>query len=274
MPNLNIPKVSVLLMMLLFYSSLTGQDTTFNEKDFFKQIEESYYSLSKTKINNFTALLTNYSTEDFAEKQWKNSEIFPLQLIWLSTNRVFLSEQGVPALSDSAKAKYNQMVLDLKEQITGILFDLKRFYLKGLYNSISSDYRLRSVSDLVEIKFLSIANSDTTYYTYYLGKNGLCFKIVTENPGDNTKVETYPHFRIVKTKWLISDWEVQINRDNKIETGIVVNFNSKIIDGEWAPSEIVIAVQHADRPGETFTDVIKFRNFLSNQPLQIIEQNK
>ena len=67
---------------------------------------------------------------------------------------------------------------------------------------------------------------------------------------------------------------MQIYKSNKIETGIVINLNSKIVDGEWVPAEMIIAVQQSSSPGHTFTDIIKFRNFLGNQPLQIIEQNQ
>jgi hypothetical protein len=247
---------------------------TFNEQEFFKEMQQSYYSLDATEVNNFTVLITNLRTEKFAAEQWKNSEIFPLQLIWLSADRLFLSEQGVPALNDSAKQVYDQLVGDLKKQITGVLFDLKRFYFNGVYKSISSNYTIRNIDDVVQIKFSTNVQQDTTYYTYFFGKNGLCLKIETETPKNNLKVETYPQFKIVKTKWLITGWEVQMSSNREIHTGLVIQLKNKLQQDIWIPSEMIINVQKATNKGTTFKDVVKFRNFLFNQPLQYIEQNK
>lgn len=262
----------IIFIFLLVLNFVFSQESAFDEQQFFKEMQQSYYSLESTNVKNFTVLLTNLRTEKFAADQWKNSEIFPLQLIWLSADRLFLSEQGVPALNDSAKKVYAQMVQDLKKQITGVLFDLKRFYFNGVYKSISSNYTLRNIEDVVQIKFSTNIDQDSTYFTYYFGKNGLCLKIETETPKDNLKVETYPNFKIVKTKWLITGWEVQMSSNNEIHTGFVIQLKNNLLQDVWVPSEMLITVQKATNKGTTFTDVVKFRNYLFNQPLQYIEQ--
>ena len=264
----------ILFFIFILTQFLFSQEKDFNEQLFFQDMKNSYYSLSSTDVNNFTVLLQNIRTEKFAMENWKNNEIFPLQLIWLSSDRLFLSEQGVPALSDSAKKVYTGYLNDLKKQITGVLFDLKRFYLNGIYKSISSDYKINKIKDVVEIQFSTVFQSDTTLYRYYFGQNGLCLKIETVTPSNNSLVETYPHFKIIKTRWLITGWEVQMSTNGEIQTGFIITLNNKLLNDIWVPSEMIINVQQAKNKGTTFSDVVKFRNFLFNQPLQYIEQPK
>ncbi|KAA3609846.1 MAG: hypothetical protein D8M58_08625 [Calditrichaeota bacterium] len=270
----NIQKCIFISIIIVLTQNVYSQDTAFEEQAFFKKLEHSYYDLGSTGVKNFTVLLTNLRTEVFAKNNWNNKEIFPLQLIWHSSDRVFLAEQGVPALSDSSKKTYTPMVSDLKKQITGVLYDLKRFYFSGIDKSISQDYTLKKAGNFIEVKFNSVFEGDSTYFTYYFGENGLCLKIVAETPTKNTKVETYPHFKIVKTKWLVTGWEVQMSENNKIQTGFVINLKSKMYNDVWVPSDMMIAVQQTKTPGTTFNDSIKFRNFLFNQPLQFIQPTK
>lgn len=267
-------KNQLLSFVLILVTSLYSQETPFEEQAFFKKIDQSYYSLGATKTKNFTVLLTNLRTEAFAKENWKNSEIFPLQLIWFASDKVFIAEQGVPSLNDSTKKIFVSLVSDLKKQVTGVLYDLKRFYFNGIDKSISQDYLLRKSADSVEVKFTSVYKGDSTNFTYYFGENGLCLKIVAESPAKNTKVETYPHFKIVKTKWLVTGWDVQMSSNNKIETGFIIDIKSKMYNEIWVPSEMLITVQQSKTPGATYTDVIKFRNFLLNQPLQYIQPAK
>jgi len=264
----------LITLVFIINGNLFSQETLFEEQLFFKKMEQSYYTLEATNINNFTVLLTNSRTETFAKNNWNNSEVFPLQLIWLSSNRVFLAEQGVPSLNDSTKKIYTPLVSDLKKQVTGVLYDLKRFYFNGIYKSISQEYSIRKINDLVELKFAAVNETDSTYFTYYFGENGLCLKIVAETPAKKIKIETYPHFKIVKTKWLVTGWEVQMSRNSIIETGFIVNLKSKFYNENWVPTEMLITVQQSKSLGTTFTDEIKFRNFLFNQPLQYIQQAK
>ncbi|MCB0281730.1 MAG: hypothetical protein H6627_03745 [Calditrichae bacterium] len=266
--------VKLINLFLLFITFSYSQETVFNEQDFFKNMQESYYSLNTTDKNNFTVLLTNLRTEQFAAEQWKNSEIFPLQLIWFSSDRMFLSEQGVPALNDSAKNVYTNLVMDLKKQITGVLFDLKRFYFNGVYSSISSDYSLKINDDVVQIDFSTNVENDTTFFSYFFGKNGLCLKIETVTPANNLRVETYPNFKIVKTKWLITGWEVQMSKNGEIYSGLTIKLNNTFVSDVWVPQDMIITVQKTEAKGTTFSDLVKFRNFLFNQPLQFIEQSK
>lgn len=260
-----------IFFIFLFNMNSISQTNTFDEKAFFENLQSSYYSLESTKTKNISVLLTNATTEAFAEKEWKNPEIFPLQLMWISPDRIFISQQGAPSLSDSMSIVYSEVVSNLKSQIKDILFDLKRFYFSSIYSTISEDYQLIHKEEIVQVKFFSTLQTDTTFFEYYFGLNGLCLKTISYTPSNNLIVETIPQFKINKTKWIISGWEVQIYSNDEIQTGysIVINFKDK--NNIWTLSNIIMYVQRKSNAGKTYNEVLKFRNFLLNQPLHYLE---
>ena len=263
----------IVLISIFLLQSIYAQQKLFDEKQFFMDLHNSYYTVKQTGISNFVALVNNVSTENFAKKHWNNRDIFPIQIIWLNNDRLFLSQQGTPALPDSLTPVYSSLLDDLKEQLRGLLFDYKRFFISGLYSTIPQDYSITKSNDLIQIKFNALENGDTISYGYYFGLNGLCLKVETLNYTQKQRIETYPRFKIVKTKWLCTGWEVQISVNGKIESGFNVTLNNNLIDQVWVPGDIVLSVQSIDKPGVTFNDVIKFRNYLFNQSLQFIDTN-
>ena len=143
-----------LIIFLFFTIFQVNAQKSIDEKQFFKNMDKSYYSLAATNLSNFTALVTNLSVEKFGLDNWKNDEIFPLQLIWSSPNRIFISEQGVPSLSDSLKNTYLVKISSLKLQIQDILLNLRKFYFNGIYQSISENYILKHAEEVVSIEFI------------------------------------------------------------------------------------------------------------------------
>jgi len=267
----------IVLIAVVFFNicqvlAQTDSVNSFDEKKFFENLKTSYYSLQATDTKNITVLLTNISTEEFAMREWKNPEIFPLQLMWLSPDRLFLSQQGAPTLSDSSQKVYTDLVNSLKSQITDILFDLKRFYFSDIYNFISEDYEVINKKDVVKVTFNSVVNTDTTYFQYFFGLNGLCLKILSFTPSQNLTVEVNPSFKTSKTKWIIAGWEVKMHRNNEISTGYFAELKFKEKENIWFPSEIILTVQRKTELGKTFNEVLKFRNLLLNQSLQYIDQ--
>lgn len=262
----------IFVISVIIIGEAFSQNSIFDEKLFFENIKTSYYSLESTNTKNISVLLTNFETESFAKQEWKNPEIFPLQLMWLSPDRMFLSQQGVPSLTDSSKKRYTALVNNLKSQITDILFDLKRFYFSDIYTNISEKYNVLNKEDVVQVTFSSIIDADTTYFEYYFGLNGLCLKIISFTPSSNIKVETIPYFETRKTKWIIGGWEVKMYSNNDIRTGYSVKLNFKDKKNIWIPAEIILSIQKKSALGKTFNEVIKFRNFLFNQSLHYIEQ--
>jgi hypothetical protein len=263
----------ILFSVFILYLGFTfGQNTSFDEKQFFENLKTSYYSLQSTNTQNISVLITNLATESFAEQQWKNPEIFPLQLMWLSPNRLFVSQKGVPALTDSATKAYGNLVDNLKSQITDILFDLKRFYFSDIYNNIPEAYKIVNKNDVVLITFNSLINDDTTHYEYYFGLNGLCLNIISLTPSKHLKIETTPYFKTSKTKWITGGWEVKMYTENEVTTGYFVELKFKDKQNIWIPAEVILTVQRKSDLGKTYNEVLKFRNFLFNQPLHFIEQ--
>lgn len=259
------------LFLLVSGFSTTYSQDNFDEKRFFQNLKDSYYYLDSTNLKNFTVLMTNLFTEKFAEDHWKNREIFPLQLIWYSPNRIFISEQGVPSLKDSLKILYSEYVSDLKVQVKDILINLRQFYIAGIYNSIPKDYIIKKLHDVVKIESSEKSAKDTINTEYSFGANGLCVKILTYIASTKTTVETIPIFTIIKTKWLITGWKVQILKSGEIESGYTIELKNNLISETWVPSDIFIKLQDVNYEGKTFQDVIKLRSYLFDQPLQLID---
>ena len=102
----------------------------------------------------------------------------------------------------------------------------------------------------------------------------MCLKIISYTPSKNLKIETIPHFKISKTRWIISGWEVQMYTKDVIQTGYSIDINYKDKKNIWILSEIILSVQRKNTVGKTFNEVLKFRNFLFDQSLHYLEQTK
>lgn len=258
-----------ILFIVIIFSLSHAQQKTFDEKAFFSSLKDSYYILSEQDIENFTALVTSYKMEKLAKNLWQNEEIFPLQLIWFTPDKIFISQRGVPAIPDDSVAIYQQTVGGLKQQLKGLLLDLQRFYLVGIYESIGQDYRIRMQHQIVEVQFGFSSAGDTTNVKYFFGRNGLCLRIEVSYPGQNRQIHIFPEFRLIKTKWLCTGWTVQNYMNNQIESGFQVQITNKLVNNIWVPTDIIIGVQKADMPGNTFFDRLRLRNHLFNQSIQL-----
>jgi len=262
--------------ILLFFgliSACFSQTFQLDEKEFFLSIQDSYYSLNNSGITNFTCLVSNSSLEEFAEKNWDNPEVFPIQFIWMKPDRVFLSQQGVPALSDTTQEVFIKKLADLKQQVKAVLLDLQRFYFTGIYSSISDDYILIKKKQVIEILFNQSSDSILTQFKYVFGMNGLCLKVEAFYPEEKRAIITYPTFKIVKTKWLCEGWEVQILQNDQIESGFAVKLDNNLTDKTWVPVNLNLEVQKKAEPGKVYVDVIKFRSYLFDQSLQLMEKS-
>lgn len=262
----------ILLSIQLFVSITWAQQFQLDEKAFFTNMQTSYYAIGNTELENMTCLVTNSSMEEFAKENWQNAEIFPLQFIWIKPDRIFLSQQGVPNLDEAKNSLFYENFDDLKQQVKAIILDLQRFYISGIYSSISDDYILVKKKQVIQILFETVEDSLLTQFDYTFGINGLCLKIETFYPDQNRKIVTYPLFKIVKTKWLCTGWEVQIMQDDQVVSGFAVKLENRIVDNYWVPAEIRLEVQKIEEVGKTYGDVLKFKNFLFNQPLQLIDK--
>jgi len=200
---------------------------------------------------------------------WKNQEIFPLQLIWFNPDDVYLSQLGVPKI-ESAKYKEYQEILDgLKLQLRGILLDLQRFYLNGLYKNITGDYKIQNNEEAVQITMQSETDKIVTKVKYLFGYNGLCLLNEISYPDQNKVIVIYPKFKTVKNKWLCQGWKVQTYFNGEVESGFDLELTNSFVDNKWVPSKIKIEVQKAEIKGTTFYDEIIIKNYLFDQPLEL-----
>jgi hypothetical protein len=257
------------VLMLLGIAAAQNTNADFNEQDFFNNLKTSYYHLSDTPIKNFVTLVTSMKMEMFASQQWKNAEIFPLQLIWFNPDKVYITQRGVPQLEKDKYKEYQDLIAGLKTQIRGILADLTRFYLVGLYDSIHPDYVLKHNEEAVQINFSTQEAGVITRVKYLLGYNGLLILIQVDYPLQQKRIVIYPKFKTVKNKWLCTGWNVQSYEKGQVVSGYDLKIKNHYINNVWVPGEIVLAVQKADKKGQTFYDEIKFKNYLFNQPLQL-----
>jgi len=263
-------KDSLLIMFLfLIPMDLFAQQDSFNEQDFFNRIKTSYYNLSDTGLQNFTALVTNEQMQVFASEAWDNSEIFPLQLIWFNPDKLYLSQHGTPKLEENKYLEYQEIVNGLKTQLRGILLDLQRFYLRGLYDSIGPDYVLQHNEEAVQINFINKDQSGETRIKYLFGYNGLNVLIQLEYPQQKKQIVIYPKFKTVKNKWLCTGWSVQTYLKDEIINGYNLTIQNKFVNDLWVPGEILIEVQKSEIKGQKYYDQIILRNYLFNQSIKL-----
>lgn len=244
----------------------------FDEKTFFENMQKNYYSLEQTSLKNYVALVQNDGLKKIAAIYWKNDEIFPMQVIWVRPQNIYLTQQGVPALPDSVQKKYDALVVGLKKQIEGLMVDLNRFYTSGIYSDIPVNYTIKESDRFVLIQFDKIFGKDTTHNDYYFGKNGLLLKVESFSPQTKRRITTHPFFKIHKTQWICTGWEVQMWENQQIKTGYVVKIELNNYKNIWIPYTIEIAVKKAEQPDQTFIDHIYFRNYIFNKSLQIINR--
>ncbi len=265
------------ILMIIFLISilpvdLFSQKTSFNEQAFFSRIKTSYYNLSETGVKNFVALVTSAKTEQLAKEIWDNAEVFPLQLIWFNPNKLYMSQRGVPKIPKEKQKEYQEAQQGLKMQLRGVLVDLQRFYLNGIYESISPDYILQHNEEAVQLTFSSGQDSLLAKVKYLFGENGLLLMIQIDYPQTQKQIVIYPRFKTVKTKWLCTGWSVQNYILNEVESGFDITLTNRLEKGLWVPGSLLIEVQKAETKGQKYYDEIKLKNYLFNQSIQFEKQ--
>lgn len=260
-------------LICLFNSPcLNAQDTSFDEQMFFQSLKDSYYTLNATGLKNFTALITNDTLENFAKMNWGNSEIFPIQLIWFNPDKTYLSKRGVPALDAKKQKDYAELIDGLTQRVRGILVNLHQFYLVGLYKAISEDYTLNHNEQAVQITSTDGSGENFTKTKLLFGHNSLLLQIELSYPAQNKSIHIFPEFRTVKTQWLCEGWISQTFINNEIQDGYELKIENVFVQNVWLPTEIYLKVQTAEKKGATYYDRLKFKNYLFNQSIELVDQ--
>ncbi len=263
--------VGIIILYILFCPLyIFAQQNNFNEQEFFRKLNESYYTLKASGYQNMTAFVSSLKFEKFAQEVWKNKEVFPLQLMWFRPNRLYLSERGVPSFDKSKMKEYRELVDGLKQQLKGILVDLSMYYITGLYNSILDNYTLRHNEQAVQITYETGKGVDLTKTKLLFGYNGLLLQTQVIYPAQNKIILIFPAFRLVKTKWLIDSWQVQTSINGEIVNGFEIKLESTLVNNTWVPANIIISVKKAEDPEKTYYDMLKLRNVMFNQSLELL----
>lgn len=105
-----------------------------------------------------------------------------------------------------------------------------------------------------------------------MGRNGLCIQIEAVYPEQNKKNIFTPQYKIIKTKWICTGWKVQTLINAEPVSGYILEIKYDQYQSIWIPTQIVINWQKSEEPGTTYYDVIMFKSYMFNQPLELQEE--
>ncbi|HGY54350.1 MAG TPA: hypothetical protein ENK44_01485 [Caldithrix abyssi] len=263
-------RIITAILCLFSVQSIFAQHENFDEQDFFRKLHDSYYTLENSGFENMTAFVSSLKFEKFAKNIWKNTEIFPLQFMWFRPNKMYISERGVPSFDKKKESEYRELVDGIKQQLRGILVDLSRYYITGIYTSILDNYVLRHNEQAVQITYETGKDWDLTKVKNLFGYNGLLLETQIIYPAQKKIILIYPSFRLVKTKWLIDNWQVQTTINGEVVNGFEIRLENAQVNNVWVPVNIIIKVKKADEPENTYYDMLKLRNIIFNQSLELV----
>lgn len=254
----------------LLISLNTGMAAPFNEVQFFDRVNSIYYTLDQTELQNFTAWLTSNvfinSTEGFF-----SGEVFPLEFIWMSGNRMFFSRRPLPALGDSVKDQLvENLQLSMRKELKAVFLDWQRFYSGKLLENMPPDYTLETVGDTVILRFSTLEEQKSVKNILKFGMNGICIKNTLTYPDQNEHIDTYPIFKFTGEKWLCTGWRVQIFEGDEISTGYLVEINAQRIEKYWLPQVIKLTLQTIRDKQSRYIREYYFRNILINRNIEVM----
>ena len=86
-----------------------------------------YYNLHVANLENFSSWITSDEFERNTKKIFQK-QVFPLEMIWTKSNRVFFIKRSLPTLNDSTEHVYiEKLQLDLLNELKDIIKDWQRF---------------------------------------------------------------------------------------------------------------------------------------------------
>jgi hypothetical protein len=262
--------VYYIIIMIWLISLINPQ---INESEFLYRVKTSYYSLQASGIKNYSSWITSDYFKENSKKNFTGNDVYPLELIWISPDKLFFIKRSLPEIKDTTDYNsVNQLILDLLQEIKGIYVDWQRFIGTNLLFNLPKDYLFSSINDTIKLEFQITEKQDVMNITIFFGKNGLCFKIISENLNTNETLYTYPKFDYLDNKWLCSQWQVQIQFNNEITGGFLVRMISEKIEEYYLPVKIVLLVQSKEKKDKIFKRTYNFRNIMVNRDLQILEK--
>ena len=241
-----------------------------DEPAFFNRVNDSYFTLGETDINNFSSWITsNYFKE--ATEFFYNEEVFPLELIWVKPNDVYFIRRPLPAISDSSK--YHRSITaqrDMQLELRALLMDWRRFYAGRILADMPVDYQLVTHGDTVVISFITTDRTTTSRTQLFFASNGLLLRCELTVDDSGQKVVTYPKFKYTGEFWLCTGWQVQVLRASSIESGFNVLVVSQRIKKYWVPEHFEMTLQTSGDVYKIYTRVYEFRNIRVDGDIQVL----
>ncbi|MFC2088889.1 hypothetical protein ACFLSX_04745 [Calditrichota bacterium] len=257
------------MIIYLFCFTLYAQ---YDEKTFFSRVNSIYHNLESTNIENFALAATSDFFEISTNEFLDNDSYFPVEVIWVSPNKMYFLKKTFPADLDTSKKKIVfQLQKDMQQGLKGILIDWQRFLGGKILDDLPENFKVTNIDDTVHVEFEAIENNIPVYMKFYFGINALCFKIETTYKNSNQKMITLPAFVLIKNKWLCTKWTVKIIKNGEIESGFIVELKSQARGESWFPLQTLITVQTKEKLNETFRRIYKFRKLEINKDLKYLD---
>lgn len=260
-------------LIIAIYCILTHNiQAQFDPQVFLYRVNIYYYNLHATNLENFSSWITSDKFERNTDKIF-NKEVFPLEMIWTKSNRVFFIKRPLLPVKDSTEYLYiEKLQLDLLNELKGIIRDWQWFHAGMLLEKMPKNYLLQAKNDTVFLRYESLSDSGNSTIAIDFTIKGKCLKINTTYHDKDKNIILYPSFSSYENKWLITGWIVKLFKAGKIRHECDIKIVSQKVGNYLLPDIIsmnkkTLGLSVQDK---NFSSIYKFRNILINKNLKVI----
>jgi hypothetical protein len=260
-------------LIIVFYCVFTHNiQAQFDPQVFLYRVNIYYYNLHVANLGNFSSWITSDEFERNTEKIFQK-EVFPLEIIWTKSNRVFFIKRSLPALNDSTEYIYiEKLQLDLLNELKDIIRDWQRFHGGMLLENMPQDYLLQANNDTVYLRYETRTDSGNSTAVIDFTVKGKCLKINTTYHDKDKNIIFYPSYSSYENKWLNTGWIEKIFESGKITHECDIKVLSQKVGNYLLPDKISMDKKTLGPRGQDkkFSRIYKFRNILTNKNLKVI----
>ena len=252
-------------LILIIFILVTGLKAQFDEPEFFKKINEIYYNLEDSKIDNFSAWITSSAYKKVTAEFYKQ-ENFPLELIWVKPNDIYFIRRPLSAVAESSN---NDLAIraqrDLQLELRNLLENWRRFYAGRLLADMPMTYQITSQGDSVTLLFSGDNESLSTKTCLLFSVNGLLTRFEQTVGNSGALIILLPKYKFTGKFWLCTGWQVSVAGKKFLE----VKVTSQKISQMWVPETISIKYDESGKADNTYD----FRNVRVNRDIQVLNGN-
>ena len=241
------------------------------EAEFFERVEQTYYTLDKTDLKNFSVWVTS-NTFNEQLKELEQDGYFPLDFICVNPDKMFFIKRALPAGTDSTVGRsLEASQLSTQKELKAILVDWQRFYGSHPLSQLPPEYTFTVRNDTVHISYSTEEQGNLIDVNLYFGINGRCLKIITLFRDRDEVIYTYPEYRILRNKKLCKGWTVQIEKGGEIQSGFNVKVAAQSVENYILPQKIIMQLQTLESDNQLYVREYFLRNVRVNRDLQIMD---